>query len=66
MKLSEIKDHTIDELQDKIISIRKDLFDLKIQKATFKLENFSEIRKKKRLIARIKTVIRQKEMANVK
>jgi large subunit ribosomal protein L29 len=64
MKLSEIRQNTVDELQDKIISLRKELFDLKIQKATFKLENVSEISKKKKLIAQIKTVLREKQLAN--
>lgn len=62
MKLSEIRDLTIEELETKIISIRKELFDLRIKKATFKLENTSDITKKRRLIAKIKTVINQKQL----
>ncbi len=61
MKLVEIREQTVEELKDKIISIRKELFDLKVQKATFKLENVSEISKKRKLIAQIKTIIREKE-----
>lgn len=64
MKLAEIREQTIDELKDKVISLRKELFDLKIQKATFKLENVSEIRKKKKLISQIKTVIKEKQTVN--
>jgi len=64
MKLTEIRELTVDELKDKIISLRKELFDLKIQKATFKLENVAEIRKKKGLISRIKTVINEKQKAS--
>ncbi len=64
MKVSEIKENTVEELKDKIIALRKELFDLKIQKATFKLENVSEIRKKRRLIARIKTVMKEKGLKN--
>lgn len=62
MKLSEIREQTVEELKDKIISLRKELFDLKVQKATFKLENVSEISKKKKLIAQIKTVINEKQL----
>jgi len=62
MKLSEIREQTVEELKDKIISLRKELFDLKLQKATFKLENVSEISKKKKLIAQIKTVINEKQL----
>ena len=64
MKLSELREQTVEELENKVVSIRKELFDLKIQKATFKLENVSEIRKKRRLIARIKTVMREKQLIN--
>jgi len=64
MKVSEIRENTVEELKDKIISLRKELFDLKIQKATFKLENVSEIRKKRRLIAQIKTVMKEKGLKN--
>ncbi len=62
MKLSEIREQTADELQEKVISLRKEIFDLKVQKATFKLENVSEIRKKRRLIAQIKTVLKDKQL----
>ncbi|MEI8389038.1 MAG: 50S ribosomal protein L29 [bacterium] len=62
MKLQEMKDHTIEELKEQIISLRKDLFDLRIKKATYKLENTSEISKKRRMIAQIKTVIKQKQL----
>jgi len=64
MKLSEIRENTVDELKDKVIALRKELFDLKVQKATFKLENVAEIRKKRRLIAQIKTIIREKGLKN--
>ena len=64
MKLTEIREHTIGELKDKIISLRKELFDLKIQKATFKLENVADIEKKRKLIAQIKTIIKEKGRKN--
>ena len=60
MKLTEIRELTIEELEEKVISLRKELFDLKIQKATFKLENVADIRKKRKLIARIKTIMKEK------
>lgn len=55
-----MKDHTIEELQAKIIQTRRELFDLRVKKATYKLENTSEISKKRRTIAQMKTVIKQK------
>lgn len=64
MKLIEIREQTVEELKDKVISLRKELFDLKVQKATFKLENVAEIRKKRKLIAKIKTVLKEKQLIN--
>ena len=62
MKLQELRDLTIEELEAKVISLRKDLFDLRIKKATYKLDNTSEISKKRRIIAQIKTVVNQKQL----
>ena len=66
MKLQEMRDQTIEELEAKVISLRKDLFDLRIKKATYKLDNTSEISKKRRIIAQIKTVVKQKHLQLVK
>jgi large subunit ribosomal protein L29 len=60
MKTSEMRDLTVEELEGKVISLRKELFDLRIKKSTFKLENTSEISKKRRMIAQIKTVMKEK------
>jgi len=62
MKLQELRDLTIEELETKVISLRKELFDLRIKKATYKLDNTSEISKKRRIIAQIKTVVKQKHL----
>lgn len=66
MKLKEMRDLTIEELEGKVISLRKDLFDLRIKKATYKLENTSDITKKRRMIAQVKTVIKQKQLQSAK
>jgi large subunit ribosomal protein L29 len=63
MKINEIKELTVDELNEKLISLKKNLFDLKIAKANQKLENMTEIPKVKHQIAQIKTVIREKELS---
>ena len=55
-----MRDLTIEELEEKVISLRKEMFDLRMKKATFKLENTSELSKKKKTIARVKTVIKEK------
>lgn len=64
MKITEIKELTIDELKDKLIESKKKLFELKIAKANQKLENLTEFSKLKHQVAQIKTVIREKELSN--
>ena len=63
MKLQEIKEKTIDELKELVLESKKELFTLKMGHNKLKqLENTASIKNKKREIARIKTVLRQKEL----
>jgi len=62
VKLSEMRERTIDELNDDVISMRKKLFDLRISKSLHKLENTSEISSTRNAIAQLKTVIREKQL----
>lgn len=62
MKLSEMREKSIDELKDAIVGFKKQLFDLRLQKATHKLENTALIATTKQLIAKAKTVIKEKEV----
>lgn len=62
VKLSEMRERTVEELNDEIISLRKKLFELRVSKSLHKLENTSEISKSKSQIAQIKTVIREKQI----
>ena len=62
MKLSEMREKTVDELNQFVVDSKKKLFDLRIQKSMHKLENTAEISNTKRAIAQAKTVIRQKEI----
>lgn len=64
MKLTELREKTIDELKSFIAESKKQLFDLRIQKATHKLENTALIGKTKRLVAQAKTIIKEKEVKN--
>ncbi|MGN1154249.1 MAG: 50S ribosomal protein L29 [Candidatus Gastranaerophilaceae bacterium] len=61
MKLSEMREKTVDELKQFVVDSKKQLFDARIKKAMHKLENTAEISKTKRLVAQAKTVIREKE-----
>lgn len=64
MKLQEMREKTIDELKTAIVDFKKQLFDLRLKKATHKLENTALISNTKRLIAQAKTVIQEKEVTN--
>lgn len=61
VKLSEMRERTIDELNEEVISLRKKLLELRINKSLHKLENTSEISSTRNQIAQIKTVIREKQ-----
>ena len=63
MKLSEMREKTVDELKSAIIDWKKELLDNKMKLATSGLENTSLISKTKRLIAQAKTVINEKSAA---
>ena len=62
MKLSEMREKTVEELKQLVIDSKKSLLDSRIKLSMHKLENTAEISKTKRLIAQAKTVIREKEI----
>ena len=62
MKLSEMREKTVEELKQFIVDSKKQLLDARIKKSMLKLENTAEISKTKRLIAQAKTVIKEKEI----
>ena len=61
MKLSEMREKTVEELQNAIVDWKKDLFNFRLQLSTHKLENTALISKTKTLIAQAKTIIKEKE-----
>ncbi len=62
MKVNEIRDMTTEELESKVTSLKEELFNLRFQSAMNKLDNPRRIVTVKRTIARIKTVIREREL----
>jgi len=62
MKASDIREQTAEELETKLNDIKKDLFNLKFQKAIGQVENTQAIGNLKRDIARVETLIREKEL----
>ena len=63
MKAKELREMTTAELESKLSELKKDLFFLRMQHATNQLDNPLKINLVKKDIARIKTVIREKETA---
>ena len=55
MKMSEIKDMTVDQLDDEILKLKKEQLNLRFQQASGQLENTARMREVRRTIARLKT-----------
>jgi large subunit ribosomal protein L29 len=62
-KLKELRDRKIEDLQRDVVEKRKHLFDLRSQAVTEKLEDPTQIGKTRREIARINTIIRERQAA---
>ncbi len=62
MKSQEIKGMTNDELVAKLESLKEELFNLRFRHATGQLENPNVLKTVKKDIARIKTVLREREL----
>ena len=65
MELKKMRDRTEVELNTELSKMKKELFNLRFQHATGQLENPVQMRELKRNIARVKTIIREKELAKV-
>lgn len=61
MKANEFKDKTVAQLNDELMDLRKAQFGLRMQHATGQLAKPSELKKVRRDIARVKTVLHQKD-----
>ena len=61
MKANEIRNMSAAELETKLSELKKDLFMLRMQHATNQLDNPMQIAAVKKDIARVKTIIREKE-----
>jgi large subunit ribosomal protein L29 len=60
MKTADVRAMTVDQLDDQVLSLKKEQFNLRFQRATGQLENTARVRVLRRDIARIKTIARQK------
>jgi large subunit ribosomal protein L29 len=60
MKPADIRAMSEDQMDDEILKLKKERFNLRFQRATGQLENTSRLREARRDIARIKTIAAQK------
>ncbi len=66
MKATDIKTMTIDQIDDAVLKLKKEQFNLRFQRATGQLENTARVREVRRDIARLKTVAQQKRQGSAK
>ena len=60
MATSDLRAKTPDELKDQLLGLKKEQFNLRVQRATQQLEKPGRVREVRREIARIKTILGQK------
>jgi large subunit ribosomal protein L29 len=63
MKVAEVRDLGADELRQKVKELDDQLFRLRIQKSMGQLEAAHKVKSLRRDLARVKTVLREKELA---
>ena len=64
MKANDVRKMSSAELETKLADLKKDLFNLRLQHATNQLENPGRIAEVKKDIARVKTIIRELQLAS--
>ena len=60
MKAADVRVMTVDQIDDEVLKLKKEQFNLRFQRATGQLENTARVREVRRDIARLKTVARLK------
>ena len=63
MKAADVRMMTVDQLNDELLKLKKERFNLRFQRATGQLENTARVRQVRRDIARIQTIARQNRAA---
>jgi large subunit ribosomal protein L29 len=63
MKAGQVREMTVDQLDEELIKLKKERFNLRFQAASGQLENTARVRQIKRDIARIKTIAKEKPRA---
>lgn len=66
MKPSEIREKSSEELNNELLALKEELFRLRFQHATNQLENPLKLRTVKRDMARVRTILRERELKGIK
>lgn len=61
MKTKEIREMSLSEIKTRLISTEEELFNLRLQLSMKQMENPMKIRESRRQVARLKTILREKE-----
>jgi large subunit ribosomal protein L29 len=64
MKAAEARELDVEELERRVVETRRELFNLRFQHATGQLENTGQLKEVRRNIARLLTVLNQKQREN--
>lgn len=62
MKINELRELTVEELTKKVSEAKEELFNLRMSQATGNLEKPARINELRKHVARIKTIIREREL----
>lgn len=65
MKATDVRELSVDEMNNKLEDLKQELFNLRFQLAVNQLENTARLKAVKKDIARIKTVLREQEIKSV-
>lgn len=65
MKANKIREMSSNELEHKLLELKGELFNLRFQMATGQLENAMKVKDVKKSIARVKTILRERELKAV-
>jgi large subunit ribosomal protein L29 len=66
MDANELRDQTPDQLRDRLTGLKKEAFNLRFQQATSQLENTARMRKVRRDVARVLTIVNEKAASAAK
>jgi len=63
MKAGQVHEMTVDQLNDELVKLKKEQFNLRFQAASGQLENTARVRRVRRDVARVRTILREKQAA---